>query len=148
MIKTLVSIENKLKWIPLMKQLKVLVLDDRAERHIKINSELIGSCILFNCYTLEAAKKVYEKEKPDFLLLDRDLDSKEYTGEDFVEYMINNSHKPGFIFIHSINSPAAKRMYDSLKEHNFNPILMPFISINYKQIKKALKYYEGRKKDS
>ena len=103
--------------------LKVFVLDDDyADRGPIIEHFLNKVCQ--EDYKVEVAlcvseaKKIFEKgEKFDLIMLDRDIIGSEETGENLVEYIIQNNIECDMFIVHSGNIVGGPRMYDKLKKH-------------------------------
>jgi hypothetical protein len=113
-----------------IKNIKILVLDDSQARldifQRNIKKGLDAATIYVK--TARDAIGVLEVNKNfDYIFLDRDLGEGVPTGEDVVDFLIENSYpieKVGII-IHSWNIPAGKRMHERLLSAGFNSIHQP-----------------------
>jgi len=113
------------------KKIKILVLDDSQARLDIFRKNIEGGLNVMNANYVKTAKQAIEclmlNPDYDYIFLDRDLGEGVPTGEDVVDFLIENSYpieKVGII-IHSWNIPAGKRMHERLLSAGFNSIHQP-----------------------
>jgi CheY-like chemotaxis protein len=101
---------------------KILVLEDNAQRTKIFNRSLIGHEVVVTEFAEEAIKYLNESEW-DVLFLDHDLGGKvfvktvENTGYQVACWLEENpSRKPKTIFLHSLNPDGRKRMKQAIPD--------------------------------
>lgn len=111
--------------------MKILVLDDDQNRldifKKNIDMKLQSALAHYAMTSAEAIQRLQSNSDYDYIFLDRDLGEGVPTGEDVVDFLIENSYpieKVGII-IHSWNIPAGKRMHERLLSAGFNSIHQP-----------------------
>ena len=113
------------------KKIKILVLDDSQARLNIFRKNIEEGLNVMNANYVKTAKQAIEclmlNPDYDYIFLDRDLGEGVPTGEDVVDFLIENLYpieKVGII-IHSWNIPAGKRMHERLLSAGFNSIHQP-----------------------
>ena len=111
--------------------MKLLILDDSQTRLAIFRKNIEENLGVFNANYVTNVKSAITclllNPDYDYIFLDRDLGEGVSTGEDVVDFLIENSYpieKVGII-IHSWNIPAGKRMHERLLSAGFNSIHQP-----------------------
>ena len=124
--------------------MKILFLDDMAERHAHSREWFGSGCEIVPAYTAPEALGLYllaQSSRQPFALvsLDRDLGA-QWTGEDVVDQILRlHEAFPGSDFvrppfaIHSWNIPAAERMHNRLQWAGFSVARLPFSPPGYER---------------
>ena len=127
MLKNMQSILN------IKDKMKMLFLDDDLNRH-RVFKDNFGN--KFNDITyVETAQEAIDAliyMDYDSIFLDHDLGGEYFTpshqksGHEVAKYIANNLESKPIIIIHSLNPAGAIRMYNTLRDGGFNPVLSPF----------------------
>ena len=113
--------------------MKVLFLDDDLNRHRLFKEHFGDECKEISF--VETSKEAIEALSYcdyDSIFLDHDLggeyftESTEQSGWGVAKWIADNIKYKPIIIIHSLNPAGAIRMYHTLKDAEFNPILSPF----------------------
>jgi two-component SAPR family response regulator len=107
--------------------MRILILDDKINRHKEFNKRLIGH-IVKNVYTSKQAIEELYKNKWDYVFLDHDLGEEINvpsvidTGWEVAKWLSDHPEKqPERIIIHSFNTEGAKNMKSLLPKAELIP---------------------------
>ncbi|MCK9429020.1 MAG: hypothetical protein M0R17_03280 [Candidatus Omnitrophica bacterium] len=112
--------------------MKILILEDNAERIFQFKKRLIDCNVTFTDIPKEAID-LLKNNKYDYLMLDHDLGDTfdvpgEGTGYEVANWIANNpEHAPDKIFIHTANNIGAAAMLNVLGNVGIRATYIPFL---------------------